>query len=48
MFKEPLIKSFCTSTTRKAFIGRTICVKRDKKKRTSIDGDNFLPRDECF
>lgn len=24
IFKEPLIKSFCTSTTRKAFIGLTI------------------------
>lgn len=27
MFKEPLMKSFCTSTIKKALIGRTICVE---------------------
>lgn len=31
MFKDPLIKSFWTSTTRKALMGRTIC--RGKSKR---------------
>lgn len=30
--KEPLIKSFCTSTMRNAFTGRTICQQRKRSR----------------
>lgn len=44
--KEPLIKSFCTSTMRNAFTGRTICQRRgEKKAREMVSITKMLQRE---